>query len=162
MNKIINKTQQKKSRDQILSLITSDEPDYAGMANSWSKEDYKELNELATGPDIILATRAIICLGLMKSHKSLLGVTLAAQSTNPDLRVAAAQALRNLSKFHSGVELLDKLLDDDDIGVRKFALKSVEDAKISTLKDKVNKMSVNEETELMKKLAKKVMTNLEK
>ncbi|MEP7143579.1 MAG: hypothetical protein ABI707_11945 [Ferruginibacter sp.] len=49
--------------------------------------------------------------------------------------------------------MIGDLLDDQDIGVRKFALKTVQHANITSLKSKVQGMNAKENTELMKTLS---------
>ena len=99
---------------------------------------------------------------MMNSEKAVVGIQAAVVSANPVLRVAAAHALKHSASMPSAVMMIDKLLDDTDIGVRKFALKSVQHANITSLKAKVEKIHVKENTELMKNLSKEVFLKINK
>lgn len=148
------------TKDELIKMINLDEPDYPEIVARLSKDDIPLLNELATDPNPAIATKAISCLGFMNDERAMIGVEKAAKSSNPVLRVAASHALRNMSSMPAAERVLDKLLDDDDIGVKKFALKTVEASKFSGLKEKVRQMHSKESNEHIKNLSKQVMDKL--
>lgn len=150
------------TKEELIKLIDLDEPDYPSIVAKLSLEDIPLLIELSKDPNLAIATKAISCLGMMNAEKAVVGIQAAVVSANPVLRVAAAHALRNSAALPSAVRLIDKLLDDSDIGVRKFALKAVNHANIKSLKAKVEKMNVKENTELMKNLSKEVFLKINK
>jgi HEAT repeat protein len=148
------------TKDELIKLINLDEPDYPEIVAKLSKDDIPILTELAQDPNLAIATKAISCLGFMNDDRAFAGVEKAAKSNNPVLRVAATHALRNMTSRPATEKLLDKLLDDDDIGVKKYALKTVEASKLSNLKEKVKQMHSKETNEHIKNLSKQVMDNL--
>ena len=141
-------------------MIDLDEPDYPSIVAKLSADDIPLLIELSKDPNLAIATKAISCLGLMNSEKAVVGIQAAVVSANPLLRVAAAHALKNSAAIPSAVMMIDKLLDDTDVGVRKFALKSVQHANIKSLKAKVQLMNAKESTELMKALSSEVFQKI--
>ena len=148
------------TREELIKLIDLDEPDYPSIITKLTKEDIPMLIELSKDANLAIATKAVSCLGLMNSENAVAGIKTAALSANPVLRVAAAHALKNSASLPSAVQLIDKLLDDQDIGVRKFALKTVHHANIRTLKAKVQQMGAKESTELMKSLSNEVFLKI--
>src|SRR5437764_6807886 len=85
-----------KKMERILEVLNSDEPDYSSISDLLSEENYSALDELISNAPIYVATKAIICLGLVGSEKSINSIAIAANNDNPVLRIAAAQALSNL------------------------------------------------------------------
>jgi HEAT repeat protein len=148
------------TKDELIKLINLDEPDYPEIVAKLTKDDIPILAELAQDPNLAIATKAISCLGFMNDDRAFAGVEKAAKSNDPVLRVAATHALRNMTSRPATEKLLDKLLDDDDIGVKKFALKTVEASKLSNLKEKVKQMHSKETNEHIKNLSKQVMDKL--
>jgi len=141
-------------------MIDLDEPDYPEIVSRLTKDDIPILNELAQDANPAIATKAISCLGHMNDDRAIAGIEKAAKSSNPVLRVAASHALRNMTSHPAAERILDKLLDDDDVGVKKFALKTVEASKLSNLKEKVRQMHSKESNEHLKNLSKQVMDKL--
>lgn len=148
------------TREQLIKMIDLDEPDYQEIVARLTKDDIPLLNELATDPNPAIATKAISCLGFMNDERAMAGVEKAAKSGNPVLRVAASHALRNMTSMPAAERILDQLLDDNDIGVKKFALKTVEASRLSNLKEKVRQLHSKESNEQLKSLSKQVMDKL--
>lgn len=148
------------TKDELIKMIDLDEPDYPAIVADLSKEDIPFLTELSQDANPAIATKAISCLGYMNDDRAFAGVETATKSTNPILRVAATHALRNMSSRPRAEALLSTLLDDDDIGVKKFALKTIGASKFSGLKEKVKQLNLKETNEHMKSLSKQVMDKL--
>ncbi len=148
------------TKEELIKMINLDEPDYPSIVASLTKDDVPILIELSKDPNPAIATKAISCLGQMNTENALTGVQAAAAHANPVYRVAAAHALRHMSKLPAGVDLLGKMLDDTDIGVKKFALKSVEQANISSLRAKVQTLNANEPNEGIKALSHSILQKL--
>ncbi len=144
------------TRVEIIKMIDLDEPDYEQILKKLNPDDVPILTALTNDPNVAIAVKAISCLGLMNSDKAVAGIQVAVLHPNPVLRVAAAHALRNATAVPAAVQMIDHLLDDNDIGVRKFALKTVSHANISSLKNKVQAMNIKENTEAMKTLSQDV------
>jgi hypothetical protein len=148
------------TKDELIKLINLDEPDYQEIVAKLSKDDIPLLTQLAQDPNLAIATKAISCLGYINDDRAFTGVETATKSNNPVLRVAATHALRNMSSRPGAEILLGKLLDDDDIGVKKFALKTIAASKFSGLKEKVKQLNLKETNEHIKTLSKEVMDKL--
>ncbi|HTL07369.1 MAG TPA: HEAT repeat domain-containing protein [Chitinophagaceae bacterium] len=148
------------TKQELIKLIDLDEPDYETIVPQLTKDDIPLLAELAEDANPAIATKAISCLGFMNDVRAFAGVEKAAKSANPVYRIAASHALRNMTARPAAATLLEKLLDDDDIGVKKFALKTVEASRLSGLKEKVKQMQTKEANEHIRSLSKQVMEKL--
>jgi HEAT repeat protein len=148
---------------EIIQILSADEPDYSSIASKLVEEDYEAINKLTKNRSTTIAARAIICLGYRGAEKSMDAIVSAAKNNNPVLRLAAAQALSKMKGVSSSpyaVKLLDDLLDDKDIGVKKFALKATGNVSIPTLKKKIKKVSESDQNNNIKKLAQSVLEQL--
>src|SRR4030095_4707804 len=126
-----------KQRKEIIRLLSGDEPDYSSIISKLTKDDYETINRLAKHRSTAIATRAIICLGYLGSENLMDGIVAAAKSDKPLFRLTAAQALskmKGLSSNPTAVKLITDLVNDTDIGVRKFAVKTAGVAEIPDLK----------------------------
>ncbi len=148
------------SKEELIKMINLDEPDYQAIVSKLSADDIPMLVELTKHENPAIATKAISVLGLMKSEQALKGLTDAANNANPVMRIAAAHSLRNLAAVQGSTQMLEKLLDDHDLGVRKFALKTVEAANITSLKEKVKSMNLKEVNPEIKALGENVFKKL--
>lgn len=149
---------------RILEVLNSDEPDYSSISDILNEKDYPTLDELITQAPVHIATKAIICLGLISSESSINSIAMAANNHNPVLRIAAAQALIRIKGIKTNLiaaQTIAKLLDDDDLGVRKFALKAASASRLLNLKEKVLKICTNERNDEIKKIAQNVLKELE-
>lgn len=141
-------------------MINLDEPDYQAIVNKLSADDIPALIDLTKHENPAIATKAISVLGLMKSEQALQGLNAAVTHADPVRRIAAAHSLRNLASVRGSSQMLEKLLDDHDLGVRKFALKTVEAANITSLKEKVRSMNTREVNPEIKALGENVFKKL--
>ena len=148
------------TREELVRLINLDEPDYPRIVQQLTKDDVPLLTQLAQDPNPGLATKAISCLGLMNEETAVAGLQAAVANADPVYRIAAAHALRNVASSPVGVRLLGKLLDDQDVGVRKFALKSVDVGNISSLKEQVRQVNLREQNVDLKTLSQDLLQKL--
>lgn len=148
------------SKEELIKMINLDEPDYQAIVSKLSADDIPILVELTKHENPAIATKAISVLGQMKSDKALQGLSDAVNHPDPVRRIAAAHSLRNLATLPGSTKMLEKLLDDTDIGVRKFALKTVEVAKVSSLREKVKAMNLKEVNPEIKALGENVFKKL--
>jgi HEAT repeat protein len=148
------------TREELVRLINLDEPDYPRIVQQLTKDDVPLLTQLAQDPNPGLATKAISCLGLMDEETAVAGLQAAVTNADPVYRIAAAHALRNVASSPVGVRLLGKLLDDQDVGVRKFALKSVDVGNISSLKEQVRQVNLREQNVDLKTLSQDLLQKL--
>ena len=150
----------KRNITDILKLLNADEPNYQDVMALLTDDDYADLNMMVKEGNHSTAEKAIYCLGLMRSAKSLEGISMAAKSGEPAFRVAAANALRYISYVSGARELLRGLLNDEETGVRKFTLMSIEYSNIRELKNEVAACIDKEHNKLMINLAKRVFARL--
>jgi len=153
-----------KAASRIITLLSSDDPDFSSIVQQLSDDDYPTLNELVKHSAPHIATKALICLGLLGSEKSLDGISFAAKSKNPVLRLTAAQALseiKNINQLPGAIQLIMALIVDEDVGVRKFALRTIELSRMSDFKKKIDQMRCNDPNEHVRKLSQDVFGKLE-
>ena len=89
-----------------------------------------------------LASKATSLASVIDAAESIEAVNKAARSPDPVIRVAAAAALGNLSEMPD--PLAQGMLNDEDVGVRKLALRSLERQRPAGLKHKARQMAAND------------------
>ena len=105
------------SMEDVRRVLDPDEPDY-GAAADLGEDALRHLEELVTGDDQMLASKATYAASLIPGGSET--VQTAARSDDPVVRVAAAAAARNLPP-ENAERVLRELSDDDDPGIRKVA-----------------------------------------
>jgi hypothetical protein len=148
------------TKDELIKMIDIDEPEYPMIVSQLKDDDIPVLIEISKDSNMAIATKAVSCLGMMNNESAVAGIQIASTHNNPIMRVAAVHALQSSSALPSAVKLIDSLLDDTDIGVRKFALKTVQHSNIKSLKARVERIGLQENTELMKNLSKDVLLKI--
>ena len=111
------------TREQVLAQLYPDEPDYEGAAQL-GPEALPHLMQLIEEGDPDLASKATSLASVIDAAESIEAVDKAARSPDPVIRVVAAAALGNLSEMPD--PLAQGMLNDEDVGVRKLALRSLE------------------------------------
>ena len=145
--------------DQVRSFLDPDEPDYPEAARQLGPDALPHLQTLVMGNDPLLASKAAYLAGLIGTAQSSAVVTSAAQSTYPEVRVAAAAAARHLPAPQAGT-ILSTALADSDVGVRKVALRSAAAVRTPGLKHRVQEMSKKDSSTVIRKLAAKIAYDL--
>lgn len=125
--------------DQVRDLLDAEEPDYQRIAAVLGQEALPHLDTMIGGSDVGLAAKAASLAGLIGGEGSLPILDRAAQHENRVVRVAAAAATRHAGPSTATPVLL-RLLDDDDAGVRRVAMKHVGDSPSSEVRDKVERL----------------------
>jgi HEAT repeat protein len=148
------------TKEEIIKMINLDEPDYPVICGKLSESSISILIELVNDPNSAIATKAISCLGFMKTPSAVAGIEIAVKSKNPILRLAAAHSLKNLSSQPNAVKLINKLLDDKDVGVRKFALKTVSFSGSKSFKAKIEKINFKETNTELKNMIRQIIDKL--
>lgn len=108
--------------EQVVSHLDRDEPNYAQAARL-GPEALPHLMRLVEENDPGRASKATYLAGVINAEQSLAVVEKAARSPHSVVRVAAASALGLLRE--PPISLFIHLLNDDYIGARKYALKSL-------------------------------------
>lgn len=167
----------------IIKMLNLDEPDYQSIAAKFSEEDIPLIVELTKDPDVSISSKAICILGWLDSDKAIEGIENGVKSENPILRISAAQALKRKSektdaeetsigdmikplafveKSDKITQLLNTLLDDNDIGVKKFSLKAINPGNSKKFEAKLKYLQENEKNESIKKITNDIIKHSEK
>ncbi len=125
--------------EKLKSVLNADEPQYS-QATKLDGEAFQYLCNVAMGDDPLMAAKAVYLGSLTGGKRSEDLLRAAVSSPEPIVRVAVAGAARNLSSSHRDLLLL-RLLDDNDYGVRRTALKSVAGHATQALRKKVESMA---------------------
>jgi HEAT repeat protein len=148
------------SMEQVRAHLDRDEPDYPAAAQL-GPEALPQLRQLAQGDDPMLASKAVYLASLIGTDQSVAIMNEAAARLDPVVRAAAAGAVRNLDQAPN--QLLNSLLGDQDAGVRKVALRSVEASRPTLPADvatNVRDMAVNAPNPQLRQLAGGVIDRL--
>jgi len=153
-----------KSKEEIIKIFSRVRPDYSNLLNDLNAEDYPIVESLIDGDNLYLSGKVVSYIGLLKTEKALVSLAIAAKSQKPSIRAIAAHALRefDFANFPKAKGLISELLEDSNLGVRKFALKTIDFAKLVDFKEKVQRLSLSETNERMKILSTRIKDNLDK
>lgn len=110
------------SIQQLQRELGTDEPDYARLARL-GPAIVPGLLQIVRSRDSYVAANAASLAGMIPGPAPFAVLQAAAGSALPQVRLAAASALRR-SKSGQAAQLLAPLLKDQDRGVRKFAIKA--------------------------------------
>ena len=105
---------------QQLSDAEPDESTFSGIGPS----ELPLLEQLLSDPEPWMASRAVFAASRIPGAHAKAILVRAAADPRPQLRVAAAAAAANLAPADAN-SLLLQALSDADLGVRKFAIRSV-------------------------------------
>jgi HEAT repeat protein len=131
-----------------LSAIEPEESTYEGIGAS----EVDLLRELLEEEEGWLAARAAHALSRIDStdaHDALLSAT---ESSRPEVRVAVAASAEALPPKVSD-EVLSRLLDDPEIGVRKFAIKSTSDRNSDAIRRRLAEIATTDADTALGKIA---------
>jgi hypothetical protein len=106
----------------------------------------------------MLASKAGYLAGLIDGDESPAVLEQASQRDEPAVRVAAAYAAQHLSGARP--ELFDRLLSDNDAGVRRTALKSIGASQPAGLRAKVEELASGDEADHVRQLARETAREL--
>jgi HEAT repeat protein len=108
--------------EDVRAELDREEPDY-GKAAELGPDAIPHLTRLVSDADPLLASKAAYLAGAIDDRRSMEPIELAAKRPEPEVRVAAAAAVRGRSRLPG--ERLAFLLGDGDPGVRKVAIRSL-------------------------------------
>jgi HEAT repeat protein len=140
------------SMEQVRAYLDAEEVDYNAAAAALGTDALPHLQELAQGPDPMLASKATYLASLLDDDRSAQVLELAASRTEPAVRVAAATGLANLAPVRAA-GIVDRLLDDGDLGVRKMAVKSAMGFASPATRERLQKIASEDPDETMRDLA---------
>ena len=124
---------------QKLSAIEPTESIYEGIGPS----DVELLRELLDDQEAWLAARAAYALSRIDSQSAHNALVAASESPRPEVRVAVAASASVLPSSVSD-QVLSALLEDSDVGVRKFAIQSVSERNSSAVKERLAAVAASE------------------
>jgi HEAT repeat protein len=145
------------TREQVLAQLYPDEPDYEGAAQL-GPEALPHLMRLIEEGDPDLASKATSLASVIDAAESIEAVDKAARSPDPVIRVAAAAALGNLSEMPD--PLAQGMLNDEDVGVRKLALRSLERQQPAGFKQKAQQIAANDPNPVLREHAARIAEEL--
>jgi pyruvate/2-oxoglutarate dehydrogenase complex dihydrolipoamide acyltransferase (E2) component len=122
--------------EQIHAVLDPEEVNYQA-ARELGPEALPQLAVLARGPDMMLATKAIYLASLIQGAQAEQIVEEAALHPQPAMRVAAATGLKNLKTEDTAGRIAERLVTDQDLGVRKVTVKSVASLPMPALRQKI-------------------------
>jgi len=144
--------------NEVLAYLEPDEPNYA-LAAKLGPDALPFLKEIIDKQDVMLASKAAYLVSLIKSDESISILEYAARKKDPTIRVAVASGIRNISEKDANI-LLDKFIEDQDIGVRKVTLKSVAKFKSKSIISKVQKLLKSDPEPSIRKLASNIIETM--
>lgn len=112
------------SLENVRAALLPDEPQYAVAAATLGADALPHLAALVAGDDVGLASKAAYLASMIDPADTTNAVRTAAEHSEPVVRAAAAGAAGNLSEA-AAEPILMSLLDEEDVGIRKVALRSV-------------------------------------
>lgn len=107
----------------IRKALDPEEPNYV-EAQKIGPGALPHLKKLVEGDDILLAAKATYLAGLIGTKESVEILNLASRNTIPEIRIAAAASVHNITQRDAANQILLRLLSDKDWGVCRIALKS--------------------------------------
>lgn len=110
------------STTQLRRLLGSDEPSYALLARLGAKI-LPQLAQLVADKNEYVAANAASLAGMIDHDQAIAVLERGVRSPSPEVRTAAAGALRHVKRPKAS-GLIATLLNDRDKGVRKFAIKA--------------------------------------
>ena len=121
-------------------------------ARQLGSEALPELAVLARGPDMMLASKAIYLASLIQGSQAEQILEEAALHPEPAIRVAAATGLKNIKTEDVAGRIADRLITDQDIGVRKVTIKSVAALPMPGLRQKIRVAGEKDPDQMIKEL----------
>jgi HEAT repeat protein len=132
----------------ILSDIEAGEAMYAKLG----EEDIPHLTQLMQKAEPWLAARCVYALSRIGGEEANATILSAAADERKEVRIAVANASKVLPDTVSNA-VLDSLIDDTDLGVRKFAIKSISSTSDTRLIEKLHLLSQEATNETLKGIA---------
>lgn len=134
---------------QQLSDIEPEETTYEGIGPS----EVDLLRELLEEEDAWMAARATHALSRIDSDRAHDALLWATEDARPEVRVAVAASAHALPPKLSD-EILSRLLNDSEIGVRKFAIKSTSDRNSNAVRQRLGEIAISDADTALGQIAK--------
>lgn len=142
--------------DKIIAYLRQEEPDYAEAAKL-GEAALPVLRDIIKGSDVALASKATSLAGFISGGLQKDALIEAAGHPSDVVRVAAAAASKALPE-NDAQQVLDRLINDADVGVSKYTLQSIQAKKLTgAFSDKIKSISDTHPQESIKAMAKKML-----
>ncbi len=133
---------------QQLSDIEPSESTYEGVGAA----EIPLLDQLLQDPDHLVASRAVFALSRVRDARSLALLQRAAADTRPQVRVAVAASSVQIPVADRSRVLLP-LLNDTEVGVRKFAIHSADALTDATVLSRLRQIESSDPMPALRTLA---------
>ena len=137
-------------------LEKDDQADYSALVKRFGSDALPDLERLVRENDPGMASQAAYVAGLIAAPGSHDVVSLAAASSHEVVRVAAAYTLP-LLPANEAAPIAERLLADDDPGVRARAVRFAAASKAATLARQVHAIASEDPDEAVRELAVQVI-----
>lgn len=128
-----------------LSAIEPNETTYAGLGSP----EIPLLQQLLKDPEPWMSARAIFALSRIADDSAVGVIRKAIADPRPEVRVAIAASAVNLAAKDSNI-ILSELLDDKDVGVRKFAVQAISAENDASIHAKLQIIGAQDPVSLMR------------
>jgi HEAT repeat protein len=122
-----------------LSAIETDSSTYAGIGPT----EIPLLEQLLQDPEAWMAARAVFALSRVRDNSAVAILSRAAADPREEVRVAVAVSARTLRPGDAN-DILQKVLADTDLGVRKFAVQAVADSHDAAVHEKLRDLGAQD------------------
>ncbi|MDX3534325.1 HEAT repeat domain-containing protein [Streptomyces sp. MB09-01] len=146
------------ARDDIISALLPDEPNYEAAAQYLGPEEAPVLADLAESDNVGLASKAASMARFLPADSARAILQRAAAHHDPVVRVAAAASLERQPELAE--ELAGQLLADPDAGVRKWTLRSLQAVRLAGWRNQVKALAATEQVPFLQELAREVLRQL--
>jgi len=144
--------------DELRARLSDIEPTERTFADI-TPDDVPQLRKLLDDNEAWLAARAVYALGRINTPDAQTVVMEAARSPRPEVRVAVAMNAPRLEPGHSD-QVLDILLDDSDLGVRKYAIQAFSQRTDPRLKAKLESIVGSDPNDTLRRIARERLREL--
>jgi HEAT repeat protein len=140
-----------------LTSIEVDDATYVGIGPS----EVPLLEQLVRDPETWLAARAIFALSQVRSDAAMAILGRAAADPRPEIRVAVAASAKNLPPAEANGILLQGL-NDADLGVRKFAIRSVAPDHGAEVQARVRDLEIDDPAQYIRDAARSKLSEIQR
>jgi HEAT repeat protein len=137
--------------EKVRDELEAEEPDYVRLA-ALGPDALPHLLTLVQEAHENISAKAAYLASLIASEQSVAVLAEAAKSPIDTVRIAAASGLRNIEPAAAS-PILDTILGDADVGVRKAALRSTRELGVSLARERVEQVSREDPVEALRRLA---------
>lgn len=136
--------------EELRLLLSNEEPSYPSIAARLDVGALEVLDDLAAGPDTMLASKAVYLASLLTEGQDI--VARAAVSGEPVLRAAAASGLRNLAPEARNAVATD-LLGQGDTAIDKITVRALGPDLPPALAQRLENLAQSSDSETVRELS---------